>query len=54
MREEVEEFKREKNEIRLARLQQDRALEDLAKELELKKEREVRAKIEKSEINKAL
>jgi hypothetical protein len=52
--EEVEEFKREKNELRLARLEQDRQLEDLMKELEMKRDREMRARIEKNQIQSAL
>ncbi len=54
MIEEVEEFKREKNELRLARLEQDRQLEDLMKELEMKRDREMRARIEKNQIQSAL
>jgi len=52
--EEVDEFKREKNELRLARLEQDRQLEDLMKELEMKRDREMRARIEKNQIQAAL
>ena len=51
---EVDEFKREKNELRLARLEQDRQLEDLMKELEMKRDREMRARIEKNQIQAAL
>ena len=47
---ELESFKHDKAEMRLARLDQDRALADLAKELDLKKERENRAKLEKEQI----
>ena len=54
MIDEVEEFKREKNELRLARLEQDRQLEDLMKELEMKRDREMRARIEKNQIQSAL
>ena len=50
MIDEIEEFKREKNEIRIARLQQDRALAELSKELELKREKDARARIEKADI----
>ena len=52
--EEIEDFKREKNQVRLARLDQDRALQDLMSELDLKREREIRAKVEKQEILKTL
>jgi len=41
---ELDGFKRDKNELRLVRLDQDRALADLAKELDLKRERENRAR----------
>jgi hypothetical protein len=44
---ELEGYKRDKNELRLVRLDQDRALADLAKELDLKRERENRARLEK-------
>ena len=51
---ELEGFKRDKNELRLVRLDQDRALADLAKELDLKRERENRARLEKQQIAQAL
>ena len=54
LKDEVEEFKREKNELRLARLEQDRQLEDLMKELEMRRDREMRARIEKNQIKHAL
>jgi DNA repair exonuclease SbcCD ATPase subunit len=54
LKDEVEEFKREKNELRLARLEQDRQLEDLMKELEMRRDREMRARIEKNQIQHAL
>lgn len=54
MIEEVEEFKREKNEVRIARLEQDRALADLMAELDMKRDRELRARAEKHEIQKTL
>ena len=46
----MEDFKREKNEIRLARIDQDRAMHDLLKELDLAKEKDLLAKNEKSLI----
>jgi hypothetical protein len=38
----------------LARLEQDRALEELVKELDMKRDRELRARKEKQEIQKTL
>lgn len=51
---ELHDIKKERNFIRQTRMEQDQAMHDLIKELETKKDRELRAKIEKEEIQKAL
>jgi len=51
---EVGDFKKEKNFLRQQREEQEQAMHNLVKELEMKKDRELRAKLEKEEIQRAL
>lgn len=51
---EVDHFKREREKLRLLKKQDEEVLLDLMQEMEKKKERELRADIEKEQIRKAL
>lgn len=54
MEREVYSLKEERQKIRLKKLQDDGQLEDLLHDLEMKKEKELRARIEKDQIRRAL
>mmetsp|Transcript_29186 Transcript_29186/g.26579 ORF Transcript_29186/g.26579 Transcript_29186/m.26579 type:complete len:136 (+) Transcript_29186:300-707(+) len=54
MKDELERLKKEKNDIRSIKKKEEEALADLLRDVEMKREKELRARIEKEQIKKEI